>query len=156
MIFSLAAGSALLITAVLGVWQHNVTMEKMMGGMGVWQHNIMMERMMGGATNMMVWITLPLIIAAATLIILPVTLYLLGMGQTGGIAGLTDEEKAVVDYLTRSGGMSEQREIARALGLSRLKTHRLISSLRRREVVTVEPRGRTNLVKLKNNIQKAN
>ncbi len=110
---------------------------------------------MGRATNMMVWMALPFIIAALTLIILPLAVYLLGTNRTVGIVGLTDEEKAVVDYLTRSGGMSEQREVARALGLSRLKTHRLISSLRRRGVVTVEPKGRTNLIKLKN-IEKAN
>ncbi|MCS6769941.1 MAG: helix-turn-helix domain-containing protein, partial [Candidatus Caldarchaeum sp.] len=52
------------------------------------------------------------------------------------------------EYLTRSGGEAEQKEIAKALGYSRLKTHRLIASLRRRNIVEVKPHGRTNLVKL--------
>ncbi|MEM1965722.1 MAG: hypothetical protein QXH12_06370 [Candidatus Caldarchaeum sp.] len=139
MVFSLAAGAALLATAVLSVWQHDVVM----GGM--------MRRMMGGVfPGMMLWMVTPLIIAAAVLMILPVAFYILLGSQTTSITGLTEEEKAVVDYLTRNGGSSEQRAIAKTLGFSRLKTHRLIASLRRRNVVEVEPRGRTNIVKLKN------
>ncbi|MEM2024039.1 MAG: hypothetical protein QXG69_04540 [Candidatus Caldarchaeum sp.] len=138
MVFSLAAGAALLATAVLSVWQHDVVM----GGM-------MMQMMRGVFPGMMLWMVIPIIIAAAVLMILPVAFYILLGSQTTSITGLTEEEKAVVDYLTRNGG-SEQRAIAKTLGFSRLKTHRLIASLRRRNVVEVEPRGRTNIVKLKN------
>ncbi|MCS7129724.1 MAG: helix-turn-helix domain-containing protein [Candidatus Caldarchaeum sp.] len=131
MAVSLTAGVVILSTA-LSIWQH----EMMMGGM--------MPHMVG----MMWWVYLPFAVAALVLITLPIAVYFSSGSQSARVVGLTAEEKAVVEYLTRSGGEAEQKEIAKALGYSRLKTHRLIASLRRRNIVEVKPHGRTNLVKL--------
>ncbi|MEM0348738.1 MAG: MarR family transcriptional regulator [Candidatus Caldarchaeum sp.] len=137
LVFSAAAGILLLTVVLVSVWQHDAAM----GGM--------MREMMGVSMwGMMWWVYLPLLVAALLLIALPVVLYLSGR-DVPVVAGLTAEERAVVDLLRRSNGVVEQREIARALGISRIKTHRIVASLRRREVVEVTRRGRTNLVKLK-------
>ncbi len=108
-----------------------------------------MREMMGMSMwGMMWWVYLPLLVAALLLIMLPIVLYL-SARDVPVLAGLTAEERAVVDLLRRSNGVVEQRDISRVLGISRIKTHRLVASLRRREVVEVTRRGRTNLVKLK-------
>lgn len=131
------AGALLLSVVLVSVWQHDVAM----GGM--------MREMMGMSMwGMMWWVYLPLLVAALLLIMLPIVLYL-SARDVPVLAGLTAEERAVVDLLRRSNGVVEQRDISRVLGISRIKTHRLVASLRRREVVEVTRRGRTNLVKLK-------
>jgi len=61
---------------------------------------------------------------------------------------LTNDERRVVEYIINNGGEALQKDIARELRLSRLKTHRIISSLKKRGVVEVEPWGNTNRVKL--------
>ncbi|MDJ0271183.1 MAG: hypothetical protein QW318_01020 [Candidatus Caldarchaeum sp.] len=136
-VFSIVAGALLLSVVLVSVWQHDVAM----GGM--------MREMMGMSMwGMMWWVYLPLLVAALLLIMLPIVLYL-SARDVPVLAGLTAEERAVVDLLRRSNGVVEQRDISRVLGISRIKTHRLVASLRRREVVEVTRRGRTNLVKLK-------
>ncbi|GBC69056.1 hypothetical protein HRbin01_00747 [archaeon HR01] len=134
---SATAGALLLSTVLLSVWQHNAAMDEMMPGMtGM------------SMSGMMWWFYLPLIVAAMLLITLPAILYV-SAKDVSLVAGLTAEEKAVVDFLTHNGGKVEQRTISKELGISRIKTHRLVASLKRRDVVEVERRGRTNLVKLK-------
>lgn len=135
MVFSAVAGVVLLATVFVSVWQHDLAMERMMPSMR-------------GMSWMMMWVYLPVVVTALVLIVLPFALYF-SAADVPAVAGLTDEEKTVVEYLTRVGGSAEQREISKALGLSRLKTHRLVKSLLRREIVDVEPRGKTNLVKLR-------
>jgi len=63
-------------------------------------------------------------------------------------ASLMPDEKKVVDCLIRHGGSRLQRDIAKETGFSRLKTHRVVSRLRQRNLVTVTPQGKTNLVRL--------
>ncbi|MCS7138391.1 MAG: hypothetical protein NZ941_08515 [Candidatus Caldarchaeum sp.] len=116
--------------------------------LSIWQHEMMMGGMMPHMVGMMWWMYMPFAVAALVLITLPIAVYFSAGSQATEVVGLTVEEKAVVEYLTRSGGEAEQREKAKALGYSRLKTHRLIASLRRRNVVEVKPHGRTNIVKL--------
>jgi uncharacterized membrane protein len=107
----------------------------------------MMGNMMPGM--MMPWMAVLLIAPLVPLIIVPLVLYMM-MERSGAtkVAGLTSIEHAVVKLLMERGGSSTQREIALALNISRLKAHRLITSLKNRGVVEVEPMGRTNLVKL--------
>ncbi|MEM2095311.1 MAG: helix-turn-helix domain-containing protein [Candidatus Caldarchaeum sp.] len=133
-------GVVLLATVIIAFWQHEASMDDMM------------RRMMGWSMiTMMLWMYLPVIVVAIVLIAFPVILYLYPMNARAEVMGLTEEEKKVVEFLVARGGGAEQREIAKSLGLSRLKTHRIVSSLKRREVVEVKPRGRTNIVTLKNN-----
>ena len=66
----------------------------------------------------------------------------------------TDEERKVIDVLIRSGGQALQKDIARSLGLSRVKTHRIITSLKKRGVVAVKNWGNTNLIQLNEQLMK--
>lgn len=68
--------------------------------------------------------------------------------QATKLVGLLDEESRVVDLLSSTGPMT-QKEIARRLGISRVKAHRVIKQLERRGVVTTKPYGKTKLVKLR-------
>jgi len=61
---------------------------------------------------------------------------------------LMPDEKKVVDCLVRKGGRCLQRDITRETGFTRLKTHRVVSRLEQRKVVTVTPGGKTNVVEL--------
>ncbi|MEM2991803.1 MAG: MarR family transcriptional regulator [Candidatus Caldarchaeum sp.] len=134
---SAAAGALLLSTVLVSVWQHSAAMDEMMRGMtGM------------SMSGMMWWFYLPLMVAATLLITLPAILYV-SAKDVSVVAGLTAEEKAVVDFLIHNGGKVEQRMISKELGISRIKTHRLVASLKRRGVIEVTRRGRTNLVKLK-------
>ena len=67
------------------------------------------------------------------------------------IKGLTEEEIRVVRFIEKNGGKALQKDISKSLNISRLKTHRLVSSLKRRGIVEVEEWGNTNLVKLISN-----
>ncbi len=61
---------------------------------------------------------------------------------------LLEEERRVVALLSERGAVT-QRDIARELGISRVRAHRLVRELERRGVVTAEPRGRTKVVRLR-------
>ncbi|WP_449462990.1 hypothetical protein PQ610_01920 [Tardisphaera miroshnichenkoae] len=63
-------------------------------------------------------------------------------------ASLMPDEKKVVDCLRKRGGKCLQRDITRETGFTRLKTHRVVSRLQQRKLVTVTPSGKTNLVEL--------
>jgi len=133
----LSAGVFVLLLGFLTVWQHDAAMAGMMG------------HMMGSVSWMTWWMGLPLFATAATLLTIPLVIYFSGRLTAVSVAGLTEDEMKVVNYLTRNGGSAKQNEIARELGISRLKVHRLVSSLKRRGIVEVIPQGRTNIVALK-------
>ena len=61
---------------------------------------------------------------------------------------LTMEERKVLDVLISHNGKYLQKYIRAETGLSRLKTHRIISRLAERGIVTVEKVGNTNEVRL--------
>ncbi len=95
----------------------------------------------------MPWIPLSfaalLVVAAAV----PIIVYALALDRSGvRFSGLTSAEQAVVDYLLRQGGQATQKDIAQALNMSRLKVHRLVTSLKNRGIITTTPYGRTNKV----------
>ncbi|MDW8073364.1 MAG: hypothetical protein RMJ28_03895 [Nitrososphaerota archaeon] len=138
------------LTATLGVSLLSISL------LSLWQHNLLMNEAMRGLPNiqlhetMMLWMSLPTAAASAALIAISITYILTQLrGAKTGLVGLTERESAVVKYLTSHGGVAEQREIAKALGLTRLQAHRVVSSLRSRNIVEVEPLGRTNLVRLR-------
>ena len=124
------------------------------------QHSIMMRRMVGMRGFQPVWWIGPGVMFSLTLTIVVAVLYLLvyrgGSGREAYsmvIKGLTEEERKVVEYIAENGGEVLQKDIARDLGLSRLKTHRLVSSLRKRGVVEVEQWGNTNKVRLRREVK---
>ena len=58
------------------------------------------------------------------------------------------EEKKVLEVLASHDGSYLQKFVVKEAGLSRLKTHRIVSRLAERGVVTVERSGNTNQVSL--------
>lgn len=73
--------------------------------------------------------------------------------QSEGSVGLIErflkpDELKVIRALRQAGGTLLQKEVGRSTGLSRLKTHRVISRLAERGLVSVERVGRTNRVSL--------
>jgi uncharacterized membrane protein len=69
---------------------------------------------------------------------------------------LTPEERQVLDVLSAHNGKYLQKYIRNETGLSRLKTHRIVSRLAERGIVTTEKTGNTNEVILSDwlNLQK--
>jgi hypothetical protein len=61
---------------------------------------------------------------------------------------LTAEERKVLDVLVSHDGEYLQKYIRAETGLSRLKTHRIVSRLADRGIVTVEKSGNTNTVRI--------
>jgi len=61
---------------------------------------------------------------------------------------LTSEERTVLDVLVSRDGEYLQKYIRAETGLSRLKTHRIVSRLAERGIVTLEKTGNTNEVHL--------
>jgi len=141
----LASLLVLIVFIWVGAWQHMSSMSEMM------------RRMMGSGALMQWWLG-PTLISVIILIVFVVAVYVILLNKPApshsstepyqALPALTAEEWAVVELLVQSGGQALQKDIARELNLSRLKVHRLVSSLRKRGVVTVEPRGNTNLVRL--------
>ena len=144
-------GRVLALTmATLGVFLLIITLTSL------WQHNNIMSEVMEGITgmptheSMMFWISAPAIAASLMLIIATITIFLVQRNRRNiNVVGLNDKESMVVEYLRERGGVAEQREIAKGLGLTRLQTYRIVSSLKNRNIVDVERYGRTNKVRLK-------
>ena len=61
---------------------------------------------------------------------------------------LTDEERKVIQVLKAHNGKYLQKYIRKEAGLSRLKTHRILSRLADRDMVTLKKTGNTNEVQL--------
>ncbi|MEM0482091.1 MAG: hypothetical protein QXM16_04285 [Nitrososphaerota archaeon] len=139
-----------LTMAALGVFLFLITL------FSLWQHNNIVSRFMRGITgmpmheSMILWISVPIIAASLMLIIAAIAIFQVQQNRVSiDVMGLNDRESMVVKYLIGRGGVAEQREIAKGLGLTRLQTHRIIASLRNRNIVDVERYGRTNVVRLK-------
>lgn len=66
---------------------------------------------------------------------------------------LTTEERKVLDLLISHNGKYLQKYIRAETGLSRLKTHRIVSRLAERGIVTLERSGNTNEVHLSSWLQ---
>ena len=66
---------------------------------------------------------------------------------------LTTEERKVLDVLISHNGKYLQKYIRAETGLSRLKTHRIVSRLAERGIVTLERSGNTNEVHLSSWLQ---
>ncbi len=60
---------------------------------------------------------------------------------------LPEEEQRVIRLLLP--GEKLQSQLVRETGLSKVKVHRILKSLKSRGVIEIEPYGKTNLVKLK-------
>jgi uncharacterized membrane protein len=63
---------------------------------------------------------------------------------------LTAEERTVLDILVSHEGKYLQKYIRTETGLSRLKTHRIVSRLAERGIVTLEKSGNTNEIRISN------
>lgn len=61
---------------------------------------------------------------------------------------LKDDERRVVEALNSSGGTAFQRDVQRATGFSKVKTHRVIARLAERRLIEVTQAGRTNEIRL--------
>lgn len=66
---------------------------------------------------------------------------------------LTTEERKVLEILTSHDGKYLQKYIRAETGLSRLKTHRIVSRLAERGIVTLQQSGNTNEVRLSSWLQ---
>jgi uncharacterized membrane protein len=61
---------------------------------------------------------------------------------------LKEDEKRVVEALRNSKNELLQKDIVKQMGLSKIKTHRVIARLAERGIVLAQREGRTNRVKL--------
>jgi len=61
---------------------------------------------------------------------------------------LNDNEKDVVEAIVAKGGCMLQKDITYDLGYSRVKTHRVLQGLAKRDIVTLEEYHNTNKVTL--------
>lgn len=61
---------------------------------------------------------------------------------------LKDDERSFVESLARTGGTAFQRDLQRAMGFSKVKTHRVIARLAERRLVEVTPAGKTNRIRI--------
>jgi hypothetical protein len=79
-----------------------------------------------------------------------------GMTGTDSSAGafesiektLTEDERKVINTLNLHGGKYLQKYITKETGLSKLKTHRIVTRLAERGIITLEKTGNTNTVTL--------
>jgi predicted transcriptional regulator len=69
---------------------------------------------------------------------------------------LTEEERKVIEVLSRHQGKYLQKYIRNETGLSRLQTHRIIARLADRGIVSLEKTGNTNQVYLSSWLQQKN
>ena len=63
---------------------------------------------------------------------------------------LTTEERKVLEILIAHNGKYLQKYIRAETGLSRLKTHRIVTRLAERGIVTLEKSGNTNEIHISN------
>jgi uncharacterized membrane protein len=63
---------------------------------------------------------------------------------------LTTEERKVLEILTTHDGKYLQKYVRAETGLSRLKTHRIVSRLAERGIITLEKSGNTNEIHISN------
>jgi hypothetical protein len=61
---------------------------------------------------------------------------------------LTSDEQKILEVLENHDGKYLQKYLGKEVGLSRLKTHRILARFAERGIVTLEKKGNTNEVKL--------
>jgi uncharacterized membrane protein len=62
---------------------------------------------------------------------------------------LNDDEKKILEVLEYHNGTYLQKYLGKEAGLTRLKTHRILTRFAERRLITLEKKGNTNEVKLK-------
>lgn len=65
---------------------------------------------------------------------------------------LNDDEKKIMDKLTRHNGELEQQEISKML--DKIKAHRVIKKLQEKGIIEVKKQGKTNTIKLNEALKK--
>jgi uncharacterized membrane protein len=76
-----------------------------------------------------------------------------GQGRSRGgpgspVLGLLETEKRALELIARSGQMT-QKDLARELGITRVKVHRLVKQLERRGLIETAPYGKTRMIRAK-------
>lgn len=117
--------------------------------------------MMGtGTFAAMLWPTVLVAVTAAALVVVAYDLLLPKIDPTriseaapvdyrdAVLRLLKDDERSLVETLTRSGGTAFQRDIQHVIGFSKVKTHRVIARLAERRLVEVTPAGKTNRIRI--------
>ena len=67
---------------------------------------------------------------------------------------LAKEDAEVLKLLRQKGGMTTQSEIAKEIGLTRLRAHRAVRRLEDRGIIHVEKHGKVNLLRLMDELKK--
>lgn len=147
-----------------------------------WMQQQMQNGMMGqtGANNSILnnyWVFLAVALVSIVIIVL-VLMYYLGYpkyrseiaSQTGTLKikdsvnstsayesiekTLTEDERRIINNLKLHQGKYLQKYITKETGLSKLKTHRIVTRLSQRGMVSIEKTGNTNTVSLADWLQK--
>ncbi len=76
-----------------------------------------------------------------------------GQGRSRGgpgspVLGLLETGKGALELISRSGKMT-QKDLARELGITRVKVHRLVKQLERRGLIETAPYGKTRMIRAK-------
>lgn len=71
-----------------------------------------------------------------------------GQSWSAPVRTSNPEEKKVLEVLTAHGGKYLQKYVVKESGLSKLKTHRILSRFAARGVITAEKKGNTNEISL--------
>ncbi len=96
----------------------------------------------------MLWIAVSLGVIAASAVAF-VMRYLSRTKKKLVLSVLDEYERKVLEVILFHGGRVHQRKIVKESGISKAKVSRVLRSLSERGIVSLERRGRTNLVKLK-------
>lgn len=104
----------------------------------------------GGIDNLLISILTAVIVAA----MIGIAVYVRrGYGKPGTVKVvaplLTEDERRIIKILTKYGGKAMQGVLVRESEFSKAKVSRLVKSLKERNVLEVEPVGRTNRITLK-------
>jgi uncharacterized membrane protein len=120
-----------------------------------------MSQMMGPSMfAAMLWPTILVAVTVATIVVVAYALLVPKINPTriseaapvdyrdAVLKLLKDDERSLVEALTRSGGTAFQRDIQHAIGFSKVKTHRVIARLAERRLVEVTHAGKTNQIRI--------
>jgi uncharacterized membrane protein len=91
-------------------------------------------------------------IAVAVIAALLPTYFVLRVGKKSErivLSALDPFEKKVMEVIISEGGRVNQKKVVQKTGLSKAKVSRLVNSLAKRNLITIERFGRTNILKLK-------
>jgi hypothetical protein len=62
---------------------------------------------------------------------------------------LTDEEQSIIGEIEKVGGEITQQELGWRMKISKVKVHRIVARLQKRNIIEKIPYGKTNLLRLK-------